>query len=68
MLLIAGAILFLVVYLISIPLIGAINQTDVSNLRAMFSGLGIVSRLLEIFLKIIEKLLNKRDSLFKNKN
>jgi O-antigen/teichoic acid export membrane protein len=56
-LLVAGSILFLAVYLISAPLVGAINQTDVNNLRAIFSGLGIISRLLEIPLKIIEKLL-----------
>jgi len=54
---VVGSILFLAVYLISAPLIGAINQTDVKNLRTMFSGLGIISKLLEIPLKMIEKLL-----------
>jgi O-antigen/teichoic acid export membrane protein len=54
---VVGAILFLAVYLISAPLVGAINQTDVNTLRAMFSGLGIISKLLEIPLKIIEKTL-----------
>jgi teichuronic acid exporter len=61
-LLLAGSIIFLVVYLISAPLVGAINQTDVNNLRAMFSGSGIIPKLLEIPLKIIEKILKKRDS------
>jgi O-antigen/teichoic acid export membrane protein len=61
-LLVVGSILFLAVYLISVPLVGAISQTDVNSLRAMFSGLGIISRLLEIPLKIIERLLKTRGS------
>ena len=52
-----GTVLFVCVYLISAPLIGAINRTDVKNLRAMFSGLGVISKILEVPLKIIEKLL-----------
>ena len=52
--LVVGCLLFLVVYLASAPLIGAINQTDVDNLRAMFSGLGIVSKALEIPLRFVE--------------
>ena len=60
-LLVVGFILFLVVYLISVPLVGAINQSDVDNLRTMFSSLGIISRLLELPLKIIEKLLKIRN-------
>jgi stage V sporulation protein B len=60
--LVAGSILFLAVYLISAPLVGAINQFDVDNLRTMFSGVGIMSRLLEIPLKLIEKVLRKRNS------
>ncbi|MCJ7633488.1 oligosaccharide flippase family protein [Candidatus Bathyarchaeota archaeon] len=55
-----GVILFLAIYLIATPLIGAINQTDVNNLRAMFSGLGIISKLLEIPLTLVEKLLKTR--------
>jgi stage V sporulation protein B len=55
-----GVILFLAIYLIAAPLIGAINQTDVNNLRAMFSGLGIISKLLEIPLTLIEKSLKVR--------
>jgi O-antigen/teichoic acid export membrane protein len=56
-----GAILFLAVYLISVPLVGAVNQSDANNLREMLSGLGILSRLLEIPLKIIDKLLKIRN-------
>jgi stage V sporulation protein B len=60
-LLVIGVILFLVVYMISVPLLGAINQSDVHNLRTMFSSLGIISRLIEIPLRIIEKLLKIRN-------
>jgi O-antigen/teichoic acid export membrane protein len=56
----AGVIIFLAIYLIAAPLIGAINQTDINNLRAMFSGLGVISKLLEIPLTLIEKPLKVR--------
>lgn len=56
----AGLILFLAVYLTSAPLIGAINQKDIDNLKAMFSGLGIISKILEIPIKIIQKILKVR--------
>jgi O-antigen/teichoic acid export membrane protein len=62
------SIIFLAIYLISAPLIGAINQIDVNNLRAMFSSLGIISRLIEMPLKIIEKTLKTRNSHAKTKN
>jgi hypothetical protein len=54
---VTGGALFLATYLTVAPLIGAINQTDINNLRAMFSGLGIISKLLEIPLILMEKLL-----------
>jgi O-antigen/teichoic acid export membrane protein len=60
-LLVAGSILFLTVYLISAPLVGAIKQSDINTLRTMLSSLGIISTLLEIPLKIIEKLLKTRN-------
>jgi O-antigen/teichoic acid export membrane protein len=58
-LLITGSILFLAVYLISVPLVGAVNQSDIKNLKTMFSGIGIISRLLEIPLKIMQTILKK---------
>jgi O-antigen/teichoic acid export membrane protein len=61
----AGAIIFLAIYLISIPLIGAVNQTDINNLRSMFSGLGPAYNLLEIPLKLIEKPLILKDKIKK---
>jgi len=56
----AGVILFLAVYLIAAPVIGAINQTDINNLRSMFSGLGVLSKLLDIPLTLMEKPLKIR--------
>jgi O-antigen/teichoic acid export membrane protein len=62
--LVAGLLLFLAMYLILTPLIGGVNQTDVNNLRAMFSGLGIISRLLEIPLLLVERALRMRARCF----
>jgi stage V sporulation protein B len=47
--------LFLVVYVLSAPLVGAVSTTDINNLRSMFSGMGIVSKILNIPLKVAEK-------------
>ena len=58
-LLVVGFIIFLVVYLISAPLVGAVNQSDINNLRTMFSGIGIISKLLDIPLKIMQTILKK---------
>jgi hypothetical protein len=52
-----GFVLFLTVYLFSAPLAGAISPTDISNLRTMVSGLGIISKLLKIPLAIMERTL-----------
>jgi stage V sporulation protein B len=58
--LIAGLILFLLVYLLSAPIIGAVNKTDLDTLRTMFSNLGVVSKILNIPLKIMETALRMR--------
>jgi O-antigen/teichoic acid export membrane protein len=52
--LVSGFAVFMLIYLAGAPLIGAVSQTDVDNLRAMFSNLGLVSKLLEIPLKFVE--------------
>jgi O-antigen/teichoic acid export membrane protein len=54
--LMVGGIIFLGVYLVATPVIGAVNQTDINNLRAMFSGLGIISKLMNIPLSVVEKI------------
>jgi O-antigen/teichoic acid export membrane protein len=61
----AGIILFLIIYIISIPLFGAINQMDVKNLREMFSGMGPISKLLQILLTLIGKSLAIKEKLSK---
>ena len=38
--LIVGAAIFLIIYLIAAPLLGAINQADINNFKSMLSGLG----------------------------
>ena len=58
--LVAGFVLFLAVFLTIAPLVGAVCSSDVSNLRAMSSKLGIISKLLEIPLVIMEKTLKIR--------
>ena len=60
-LLIAGATVFLVVYILSISLVGAVNQMDIDNLRVMFSELGLISKLLRILLTLIEKTIKVKD-------
>jgi stage V sporulation protein B len=50
-----GAVTFLMVYTTVAPLINAITQSDISNLRKMFSGLGIISKLINVILTIAEK-------------
>ena len=64
-LLIVGAVLFLAIYIISIALVGAVNQMDIDNLRNMFSGLGPISKLLGILLILIEKPLKVKEKFSK---
>ena len=54
--LVGGGIIFVAVYLFAIPMTGAVSQIDINNLRAMFSGLGIISKLMNIPLVILEKI------------
>jgi O-antigen/teichoic acid export membrane protein len=53
--LITGGVIFLGVYVLTAPAIGAINQNDINNLRTMLSGLGIISKLINIPLSVAEK-------------
>ena len=54
-----GTLIFLLTYLFSSPLVGAINQMDLNNLRNMLADLGFISKILEIPLLLLEKLLEK---------
>jgi O-antigen/teichoic acid export membrane protein len=55
--LVSGGFLFLGVYMLTAPRIGAISLMDIRNLQAMVSGLGIISKLLQVPLGIMEKVL-----------
>jgi O-antigen/teichoic acid export membrane protein len=61
-----GTILFLLIYLFITPLIGAVNYTDISNLKLMSSGLGIVSKIIKIPLTLMQKLCKKPSKNNKN--
>ena len=54
-----GFLLFLVIYIISVSLFGAVKQNDIRNLRAMFRGLGVISKILDIPLILMELLIKK---------
>ncbi|MEJ2242470.1 MAG: oligosaccharide flippase family protein [Candidatus Bathyarchaeota archaeon] len=54
--LILGASIFFVTYLVAAPLIGAINKDDTENLKEMLRALGPLARILNIHLNLIEKL------------
>jgi peptidoglycan biosynthesis protein MviN/MurJ (putative lipid II flippase) len=62
-LLTTGAVLFLAIYLAAAPIVGAINQADIKNLRVMFSSLGVVAKIIEIPLAIMQKMLRVRSFL-----
>jgi hypothetical protein len=53
--LVAGITIFLAIYIFTAPAIGAITQTDINNLRSMLSGLGAISKIVNIPLKAAEK-------------
>lgn len=53
---IVGGMAFLGVYLITAPLIQAVDKTDITRLRQMLSGLGPFSYVFNIPLEIMEKL------------
>jgi len=55
--LVLGGIIFLATYFIVAPVIRAIDENDVNNLREMLSDLGPFSHLFNLPLNIIEKLL-----------
>jgi stage V sporulation protein B len=56
MLLVMGFAVFVLVYLTTAPILGAVNRMDIENFRAMFSGLGIVSKLLNLPLRFMSKM------------
>jgi len=55
--LIIAATTFLTTYTTTAPLIGAVNKTDIQNLKETLKELGPLSRIFNFPLNIIEKLL-----------
>ena len=53
-----GIFVFSVTYLIAAPTLGAINKSDINNLKIMFLGLGIISKIINIPLNVMERLPN----------
>jgi O-antigen/teichoic acid export membrane protein len=53
--LVIGLFIFLAVYVLGAPLMGAVSMADVETLRTMFSGLGFISRILNVPLGAAEK-------------
>jgi stage V sporulation protein B len=53
--LVVGLIVFLIVYVLGAPGVGAISKTDITSLKIMFSGLGVLSRIMNAILKLAEK-------------
>ena len=54
--LIIGGTIFLITYLTTTPLVRAVNQTDIKNLREILSDLGPLSYIFNLPLNIMEKL------------
>lgn len=55
--LVVGGTVFIIIYLITIPIIGIVNQGDINNLKGMLSELGPFSRFFNLLLNLVEKLL-----------
>jgi len=54
--LIIGATVFLIIYMTTTPLIGAINKTDIQNLKERLKELGPAFCIFNFLLNIVEKL------------
>jgi len=52
--LVVGGVTFIATFIIAAPTLGAIERADVANLKLMFSGLGVISKLLGIPLNAME--------------
>lgn len=53
--LVIGGSVFSTVYILVAPLIGAISQQDIKTLRTMFSGLRVISKIIDIPLSLAER-------------
>jgi hypothetical protein len=55
-----GLFIFLVGYALGAPLMGAVSMADLDTLRTMFSGLGFISRILDVPLNAAAKVAKMR--------
>jgi O-antigen/teichoic acid export membrane protein len=53
--LVIGLVIFLAVYVLGAPIMGAVSLSDINSLRTMFSGLGIISKIMNAPLNAAEK-------------
>jgi len=60
-LLIGGFLIYLLVYITIAPLFGAVNLSDIDAFKAMFSDLGVISKILNTPLLLMTKLCRKRN-------
>jgi O-antigen/teichoic acid export membrane protein len=56
--LIIGVVFFLFAYLVVALLTHTIDKSDIENLRGMVSGLGIIGKIFNLFLTVLEKIIN----------
>ncbi|MEM2522657.1 MAG: oligosaccharide flippase family protein [Candidatus Bathyarchaeia archaeon] len=49
-----GGAIFIITYIVAAPILGAIEKADMANLKALFSGLGIISKMLSVPLHAME--------------
>ena len=49
-----GGATFITTYIVAAPVLGAIEKADMANLKMLFSGLGIISKLLRFQLHVME--------------
>jgi len=65
--LVIGLAVFLIIYIAVAPAIGAVSQSDIRTLRTMFSGLGIISKIINLPLGAAERVtrINKSKKLEK---
>jgi O-antigen/teichoic acid export membrane protein len=66
LLLFVGAIIFILIYLICAPLLGAVNRADIDNLKMMTSGLGPFSKIIAIPLLLMKKICKKPSATTEN--
>ncbi|MDH5483410.1 MAG: oligosaccharide flippase family protein [Candidatus Bathyarchaeota archaeon] len=64
--LIIGLVIFLATYIFTAPMVEAITQSDIDNLRTMLSGLGVISKITNFILILPEKISNLRTHTKKN--